>query len=175
VVQTQNIPDNAGHPPIHVAAIRDHAPVAKCLVQECGVNVNQTAHSGFTALHLAANEGHYDVAKCLVHDCGANVHQLAAESSLTLHIAANGENSQIVKMLARMPNTDLAARAQDDGINSYTPVTLMEKTDKAVALWLHKMCSNPLCTYRRRKKCNFQGQGMCNYDGTLKSVHDFNN
>jgi hypothetical protein len=55
-----------GYTTLCVAAQVGHEHVVRCLLGECGANVNQANAGGVTALYIAASEGHEHVVRCLV-------------------------------------------------------------------------------------------------------------
>lgn len=57
---------------LFAAVDRRQTGAIKCLVLDCGADVNITLGDGDTPLHLAVHRGDVEVARCLVEECGAS-------------------------------------------------------------------------------------------------------
>jgi ankyrin repeat protein len=60
---------------LHMASQKLNLYMLRCLVKECGADVNQARNDGATALIMAAQNGNLNVLKCLVNEPGADVNK----------------------------------------------------------------------------------------------------
>jgi ankyrin repeat protein len=80
---------------------------ARCLINECGADVNQANKYGFTPLYRAAQEGQVELVLTLAKELGANVNQAAHDGSTPLHVAAERGNLDVVRALVKQLGADV--------------------------------------------------------------------
>lgn len=86
--------------PLMKAAFMGRFQVAKCLLEDCGVNVNAVTEGGYTALAWAACRGHFEMVKYLV-ERGANTHATNRDGQTALMMAATQGHQSVVNYLQR--------------------------------------------------------------------------
>ena len=92
-----NATDEDERTPMHFAALKGHADVAKVLIQN-GADVNAVNDDNLTPLYYTARHGHVDVAKVLIQN-GADVNAVTDNKWTTLHCAAWKGHVDVAKVL----------------------------------------------------------------------------
>ncbi|CAG5927243.1 ankyrin repeat domain-containing protein 16 [Menidia menidia] len=91
--------DVLGTKPVHQVAITGQEEALRFLVQDLGVDVNQSATDiQLTALHYAAKEGHTALIKTLL-ELGADLYVRDKKGRSALHMACIGQHVEAVRIL----------------------------------------------------------------------------
>jgi ankyrin repeat protein len=108
---------------------------ARCLIIECGADVNQANGQGFTPLYRAAQEGQVEVVLSLVKEFDADVNQADHGGSTPLHVAAQNGRLDVVRALVKQ----LGAEVNTSDRYGRTPLMMASagKQDKVIR-WLIK-------------------------------------
>jgi acyl-CoA-binding protein len=90
VLAAVNAPDPDGASPLHFAADRGHAHIARLLCRAYGADVRMADADGATALHYAAAGGHASCCEALLRECGADGSAVDAEGKTARDLAPAG-------------------------------------------------------------------------------------
>jgi cytohesin len=112
-----NAKNEHGWTPLHRAAYRGHADVARLLLEH-GADANAKSKDSFipTPLHLAAAMGHVDVTKLLLEH-GADANAKNKDGFTPLHFAANKGHAEVARLLLEY-GADANAKNKD----GFTPL-----------------------------------------------------
>jgi ankyrin repeat protein len=117
--------------PLHWAAIKGYADIAKLLI-DAGANVDiKNTYVDSAPLTLAARNGHTDVVKLLI-DAGADVDVKIKRQLVPLYWAAVGDHADIVKLLIDA-NANMN-KGDEDGITALHGAAHFGKTNIAKIL-----------------------------------------
>ena len=89
------------------AASDGHLEVAKRLVAQPGVDMNQTTEDGRTILMVAASSGHLEMVKFLVAQPGVDTSRTSKGGLTALAFAAIRGNLDVVRYLVAQPDADV--------------------------------------------------------------------
>mmetsp|Transcript_4794 Transcript_4794/g.11426 ORF Transcript_4794/g.11426 Transcript_4794/m.11426 type:complete len:395 (-) Transcript_4794:142-1326(-) len=105
---TARTPDKDGWIPLHWAASNGHLEVAKCLVEEAGVNTSAAKSSnGWTPLHVAAVNGQLRIVKYLVEQADSNVNAKNNDGATPLYLAAFRGHLRVAQYLVQEAHADV--------------------------------------------------------------------
>jgi ankyrin repeat protein len=79
----------------------------RCLVKDCGADVNQALKSGATPLFIAAQKGHSGIVQCLVEELGADVNKANTKGFTPLYVAVHNGQLAVVRCLVKDCGVDV--------------------------------------------------------------------
>ena len=94
-----NTPDKVGQPPLFVAALRNHYDIAKLLIAQPDIDVNQNRADGATPLHTASYHGNLDALRVLLSHKKIELSSGTKEGETPLEMAAKNGHNQCVSLL----------------------------------------------------------------------------
>lgn len=97
--------DEHGETPLHIAAIRGKADIARALIA-AGADVNATGNSGATPLHIAASRNHIKFVEVLLEN-NADMGATTRNGTTVLHWAAKESRAATFSLL--LPGPDFNA------------------------------------------------------------------
>ncbi len=136
--------DAEGYAPLHHAALKGHAEVARLLLSR-GADVNASGPDGTTALVVAAVESQLEVAEFLLAN-GAALDPADPCGALLLLQSAFGEQTALVRMLLDRGVDPKSARIPEDGVTALHCACMKGNMEIAGLLLAHKADVNAKTT-----------------------------
>jgi hypothetical protein len=81
------------------AAGNRNGDLVRWLVRECGADVHERDHRGWTAFSLAVYKGNIEVAEFLLRECGADLHARTTHGLTALLVAVSNFHTETVQFL----------------------------------------------------------------------------
>ncbi|KAJ3526142.1 hypothetical protein NMY22_g10290 [Coprinellus aureogranulatus] len=97
---------------LHAAALFNQGDLARVILGDAGVDINDVDARGRSALHLAAQEGSSTVVKLLLSQPGIKVNLPDSYGSVPLCLAAEEGHHDVVALLAQHPSININARTR---------------------------------------------------------------
>jgi hypothetical protein len=126
--------------------------VVRCLVKECGADVNQARYDGCTPLYAAAQLGLLSVVQCLLKELGADINKATNDGSTPLMVASALEHTEVVVWLIKH-GADAQAPAPTGGTAADVSKACGAPAEQTEYLEARAHCANPGCDGAGLKKC----------------------
>jgi len=112
ILELENVNVNWGddewnRTPLYKACFHGHVHIVKILLQDPRIDVNKSAHEGFTPFYLACSHGHSEIVKLLLNDERTDVNRTTKQDASPFYIACQEGHLEVVKLLLKDPRIDV--------------------------------------------------------------------